>query len=46
MTKRFAVIVAGQSGPAQLRAFQSATANGADIHGIVYFEKQSNWVGL
>ena len=46
MTKRVAIIGAGPSGLAQLRAFQSAKAGGADIPEIVCFEKQSNWGGL
>ncbi|MBY6203102.1 NAD(P)/FAD-dependent oxidoreductase [Maritalea mobilis] len=46
MTKRVAVIGAGPSGLAQLRAFQSAAQKGADIPEIVCFEKQSNWGGL
>ena len=46
MNKRIAVIGAGPSGLAQLRAFQSAKNNGADIPEIVCFEKQSNWGGL
>lgn len=46
MTKRVAIIGAGPSGLAQLRAFQSAAAKGADIPEIVCFEKQSNWGGL
>ena len=46
MTKRIAVIGAGPSGLAQLRAFQSAKAKGADIPEIVCFEKQENWGGL
>ena len=46
MTKRIAVIGAGPSGLAQLRAFQSAQAAGADIPEIVCFEKQANWGGL
>jgi len=46
MTKRVAVIGAGPSGLAQLRAFQSARAKGAEIPDIVCFEKQSNWGGL
>ena len=45
MKKRVAVIGAGPSGLAQLRAFQSARAKGADIPEIVCFEKQSNWGG-
>lgn len=43
MTKRIAVIGAGPSGLAQLRAFQSADEALPDI---VCFEKQSNWGGL
>ena len=46
MTKRVAVIGAGPSGLAQLRAFQSAKAKGADIPEIVCFEKQDEWGGL
>ena len=46
MTKRVAIIGAGPSGLAQLRAFQSAKANGEDIPEIVCFEKQSDWGGL
>ncbi len=46
MKKRIAVLGAGPSGLAQLRAFQSAQAAGADILEIVCFEKQSNWGGL
>ncbi|NVO24671.1 NAD(P)-binding domain-containing protein [Donghicola mangrovi] len=46
MTKRIAVIGAGPSGLAQLRAFQSAAQKGADIPEVVCFEKQSNWGGL
>ena len=46
MKKRVAVIGAGPSGLAQLRAFQSARAKGADIPEVVCFEKQSNWGGL
>ena len=46
MTKRVAIIGAGPSGLAQLRAFQSAKQNGEDIPEIVCFEKQSNWGGL
>ncbi len=43
---RVAVIGAGPSGLAQLRAFQSAAAKGADIPEIVCFEKQADWGGL
>ncbi len=46
MGKRIAVIGAGPSGLAQLRAFQSAKEKGADIPDIVCFEKQDNWGGL
>ncbi|AXI47146.1 potassium transporter [Sulfitobacter sp. SK012] len=46
MTKRVAIIGAGPSGLAQLRAFQSAKANGEDVPEVVCFEKQSNWGGL
>ena len=46
MSKRVAVIGAGPSGLAQLRAFQSAKEKGAEIPDIVCFEKQSDWGGL
>jgi len=46
MKKRVAIIGAGPSGLAQLRAFQSAAAKGADIPEVVCFEKQANWGGL
>lgn len=46
MTKRIAIIGAGPSGLAQLRAFQSAKAAGNEIPEIVCYEKQSNWGGL
>jgi len=46
MKKRVAVIGAGPSGLAQLRAFQSAQVKGADIPEVVCFEKQDNWGGL
>ena len=46
MTKRVAILGAGPSGLAQLRAFQSALAKGIEIPEIVCFEKQSNWGGL
>ncbi len=46
MSKRVAVIGAGPSGLAQLRAFQSARQKGAEIPEIVCFEKQENWGGL
>ncbi len=44
--KRVAVIGAGPSGLAQLRAFQSAAKKGEKIPEIVCFEKQDNWGGL
>src|SRR5665809_83301 len=43
---RVAVIGAGPSGMAQMRAFQSAARKGAEIPEIVCFEKQSDWGGL
>ncbi|MCX7646633.1 MAG: NAD(P)/FAD-dependent oxidoreductase [Rhodobacteraceae bacterium] len=43
---RVAVIGAGPSGTAQLRAFQSAAAKGERIPEIVCFEKQEDWGGL
>lgn len=46
MQKRVAIIGAGPSGLAQLRAFQAAGKDGADIPEIVCFEKQGNWGGL
>ena len=46
MGKRVAVIGAGPSGLAQLRAFQSAKAGGADVPEIVCYEKQADWGGL
>jgi len=46
MNKRVAVIGAGPSGLAQLRAFASAGAKGAHIPEIVCFEKQADWGGL
>ena len=41
-----AVIGAGPSGLAQLRAFQSAKQKGAEIPEIVCFETQDDWGGL
>ena len=41
-SKRVAIIGAGPSGMAQMRAFQNAQQNGEDIPEIVCFEKQSN----
>lgn len=46
MSKRVAIIGAGPSGLAQLRAFQSAKANGEDVPEVVCYEKQSDWGGL
>ena len=46
MGKRIAIIGAGPSGLAQLRAFQSAKNKGAEIPEIVCFEKQGDWGGL
>ena len=46
MKKRIAVIGAGPSGLAQLRAFASAAKDGTEIPEIVCFEKQKNWGGL
>ncbi|RKT30879.1 trimethylamine monooxygenase [Roseovarius halotolerans] len=44
--KRICVIGAGPSGLAQLRAFQSAAEQGAEIPEIVCYEAQSDWGGL
>jgi trimethylamine monooxygenase len=46
MALRVAIIGAGPSGLAQLRAFESAARKGAEIPEIVCFEKQSDWGGL
>ncbi len=46
MNKRVAIIGAGPSGLAQLRAFESAAKNGEEIPDIVCYEKQSDWGGL
>lgn len=46
MVKKVAVIGAGPSGLAVLRAFQSAKANGHEIPEVICFEKQDNWGGL
>lgn len=45
MTARVAIIGAGPSGMAQLRAFASAAARGQQIPEIVCFEKQADWGG-
>lgn len=42
---RVAIIGAGPSGTAQLRAFQSALQKGIEIPEIVCFEKQSDLGG-
>lgn len=46
MTKRIAIVGAGPSGLAMLRAFESARRAGADIPELVCFEKQDDWGGL
>lgn len=46
MPTRVAVIGAGPSGLAQLRAFKSAQDKGADIPEIVCFERQEDWGGI
>lgn len=43
---RVAVIGAGPSGMAQMRAFQSARSKGAEIPEVVCFEKTADWGGL
>ncbi|WOE30765.1 MULTISPECIES: NAD(P)/FAD-dependent oxidoreductase [unclassified Acinetobacter] len=43
---RIAIIGAGPSGMAQLRAFQSAKAKGLQVPEITCFEKQNDWGGL
>lgn len=43
---RVAVIGAGPSGMAMMRAFASARKNGAEVPEVVCFEKQENWGGL
>jgi len=43
---RIAVVGAGPSGLAVLRAFQSAARKGAEIPEVVCFEKQTDWGGL
>jgi trimethylamine monooxygenase len=43
---RVAIVGAGPSGLAQLRAFQSAKARGEEVPQIVCYEKQSDWGGL
>jgi trimethylamine monooxygenase len=46
MSKRVAIIGAGPSGLAQLRAFKSAQEEGIEVPEVVCFEKQDNWGGL
>ena len=46
MSTRVAIIGAGPSGLAQLRAFKSAQEKGETIPELVCFEKQSDWGGL
>ncbi|QIB51782.1 NAD(P)/FAD-dependent oxidoreductase [Pseudomonas sp. OIL-1] len=46
MTLRIAILGAGPSGLAQLRAFEAARRDGAEIPEIVCYEKQSDWGGL
>ena len=46
MGKRVAILGAGPSGLAQLRAFESAKRMGAEIPELVCFEKQDDWGGL
>ncbi len=46
MSKRVAVLGAGPSGLAMLRAFQSATSQGAEVPDIVCYEQQEDWGGL
>lgn len=44
-TERVAIIGAGPSGMAQLRAFEAAREAGAAVPELVCFEKQSDWGG-
>jgi trimethylamine monooxygenase len=46
VTERIAIIGAGPSGLAQLRAFETLRGRGQQIPELVCFEKQSNWGGL
>jgi trimethylamine monooxygenase len=43
---RIAIIGAGPSGLAALRAFESARSNGAEIPDMVCYERQSDWGGI
>ncbi|MBF0675073.1 NAD(P)/FAD-dependent oxidoreductase [Pseudomonas sp.] len=46
MSFKVAILGAGPSGLAQLRAFESARRAGADIPEIVCYEKQGDWGGM
>ncbi len=46
MPTRIAIIGAGPSGLAQLRAFETLRRKGVEVPELVCFEKQSNWGGL
>jgi trimethylamine monooxygenase len=46
MNIRVAILGAGPSGLAQLRAFESARRMGANVPEIVCYEKQSDWGGM
>ena len=46
MNQRVAIIGAGPSGLAQLRAFASAAAQGTEVPELVCYEKQDDWGGL
>jgi trimethylamine monooxygenase len=46
MSFRVAILGAGPSGLAQLRAFEAARDAGAEIPEIVCYEKQSDWGGM
>jgi trimethylamine monooxygenase len=46
MSFRVAILGAGPSGLAQLRAFESARLAGAEIPDIVCYEKQGDWGGM
>src|ERR1700760_2249418 len=46
MASKVAVIGAGPCGLAQLRAFEEARRQGAEVPEVVCFEQQSDWGGL
>lgn len=46
MKQRVAIVGAGPSGLAALRAFETARRAGVDVPEVVCFEKQSDWGGL